>query len=382
MTKKILSLAVAATIITGFTGCEGTTDETAEGTNGTGTSGQYDLRAYMAPVNSDTQTFKDYTAYGSREISDASYDGESTDKYTMDGNNFTLVADYGSYDSETTSFSVSSSKITSTSTDEDDMELVMEFPRSVDLNENFTLINKSFSNSYGDFTINGKCQITEKYSSKTFTISSETQTFSDVLKMDCTFETEVEGTGNYAEYSASSYDTSTSYLAKNIGEVFFEDKDCLDADDEIQDNASSCPGGEEVEWSILTDGSALTAVNEAASNSSNDSTDNTDSNSNDSTDSIPNITSYNAIFTYKNISNDVKQANISAHENYSGFTYSSSTVDCSSLSGYTLLTTSTTSGVISNTYSTSDHVNYCTEFDYSNASFGSGSTSYTLVYNH
>lgn len=250
--KKIsLSIVTALTITTTFTGCGSDGgDDLSDGSS----TGIYDLRNYIAPSTDDTQTFKEYENYSGTDSSSVYQTGTNYSTFDMgSGDNFTETM---SDELEAQSFSVSSSKITTTTEDEILGDMTINMVRKADLGDTIVTMDEEFTDSQYGYTMTGgismSCKLLNHYDSKTFSVSSDSYTFTDVLESECTTNYTGEITGNGESHSSSSIDKSTIYFAKGIGMVLEYDRNCLDENNDIQDDKTYCPAGESATWEVLT----------------------------------------------------------------------------------------------------------------------------------
>jgi regulator of RNase E activity RraB len=182
---------------------------------------------------------------------------------------------------------------------------------------------------------------------------------------------------NLELYTTGSVDT-TAYLYNSLGANIAEDDDSGEGYNfNISENLTA--GTYYLRVSNYSGSQGSYVLNKTVTTSSSSS-----SSSTSSSDTILNMSSYDIIYTYKNIDEGTKDIFIQVYQDSADFEYSSNPVDCASLSGYTQIGQQNTAvnGAVITTYSSSDYTHLCYESDYANASTGSGSSNLTVVYNN
>lgn len=246
MKKYLLKLFMMLSLILTFNACGGgSSNESSE-------VGEYDLSGFFMPSVNDTQVLKEYVNTTDSDASEATLDETKRIQYTKTSSTkySAVYTDDSNTELYTATTTLSSSSLKVQRPDGEET-VTYNYPRYVDLAETFNILNSTDVRSYADVTKISSCEVVELFTTKTFTVGTESQSFNNVLQLTCTHTTEVEGkTSVVKDYTET--DIVDSYYAKGIGEVFSYDRNCLDASSNLQDDQTQCPGGEEYGWNIIT----------------------------------------------------------------------------------------------------------------------------------
>lgn len=246
MVKNLFPLSMA--LILAITGCGSDSDSKNDPGSSTvtfDTQGTYDLKDYLYPT-SDAEKYSDVWIYDSEIDSSISKYAAQRLEYTSMQQSGELtytvtILDYiGDYEPETAI--IDETKITSYDEDNESTEMA----RHVDTGDLIVSENSSGSgttNNDTSYTWNAteQCSVISHHDSITLTPddNATTYTYSDVLKITCTYE----GALFYDTSTTpvdSTYDSWDVYFAKSQGMVAKIDNDCYDEEDNLKDNLTTC----------------------------------------------------------------------------------------------------------------------------------------------